>query len=115
MCSAQFNKLYRKKMYQNKTYSIYQIFLLYPTVKYFTHIVSECKLCFLFTFLESNCVVLVRRDAGHSRWHNILRLEGTTVRPPSASVQEPDGPDDIVGCHGHADVRHVFCRLCIDI
>lgn len=59
--------------------------------------------------------MLVRSDAGDSRWHHILRLEGAPVRPPGTSVQEPDGPDDILGGHGHADVRHVFCRLCVDV
>lgn len=59
--------------------------------------------------------MLVRRDASYSRRHHILRLEGTSVRPPSASIQEPYGSNDILGGHNHADVRHVFRRLCIDV
>lgn len=76
---------------------------------------SVPKLCYLFAFLESNCVVLVWRNAGDSRRHHILRLEGAPVRSSGASVQEPDGPDDILSGHGHADVSYVFCRLCVDV
>jgi len=62
-----------------------------------------------------NCVVLVRLDASHSRRHHILGLESPPIRPTGASVQEQNGSDDILGGHSHADINHVFRRLCVDI
>jgi len=63
----------------------------------------------------SDCVVLVRLDAGNSRRRHILRLESAPICLPSASVQEPHGLDDILGRHGHAHVPHVFRRLCVNV
>lgn len=72
-------------------------------------------MCVCVCIAVSDRVVLVRGHADHSRRCDILRLESATVCPASAPVQEPHGPNDIVGHCGHARVVHVLRRLCADI
>lgn len=71
--------------------------------------------CLCVYIAVSDRIVLVRGHADHSRRCDILRLESATIRPASAPVQKPHGPDDIVGHRGHAHVVHVPCRLCADV